>query len=320
MKKLLTLLIFIILISGSFYLYYKEGALPVNRNDQNSKIFVVKRGESLNSIADRLFNDKLIRNKVVFFLIVKKLRFERKIQAGDFRLSPDMDAYQIANNLTHGTLDVWITIIEGLRKEEIAQIISQNLDIPETEFIKYAKEGYLFPDTYLIPKDATAASIVKILENNFDRRFDESLKAKAREKNLTIDEIVTLASIIEREAKFAGDRDKVGDILLKRLNNNWSLEVDATLQYALGYQPEKKTWWKRPLYNEDKEVNSGYNTYKNKGFPPGPISNPGLASLKAVVNADPNTPYWFYVSDSKGNLHFAKSLEEHNENIKKYLK
>ncbi|MCL4376817.1 MAG: endolytic transglycosylase MltG, partial [Actinobacteria bacterium] len=97
---------------------------------------------------------------------------DKKIQAGDFRLSPSMDANQIAKLLTHGTLDVWLTIIEGTRKEEVAQVVSQNLDIPEIEFLKYAKEGYLFPDTYLVPKNATAVAVIKLMEDNFNKKYN----------------------------------------------------------------------------------------------------------------------------------------------------
>jgi UPF0755 protein len=319
MKKILITGILSLLIVAFFYLFYKQGIKPVDKNSKETKIFVIQKGESLKSIIDNLYRQNLIRNRLAFYLLIKKLGFEKKIQAGDFRLSPSMDAETIAKTLTKGTLDIWVTIIEGLRKEEIAQIINQNFSIPESEFLKYAKEGYLFPDTYLIPKEATAEAIVKILVNNFYRRFDDDLRQKAKDKSLTEEEVVTIASLVEKEAKYEEDRTKVASIILKRLKNDWPLQVDATVQYALGYQPQEKTWWKKNLTKEDLNIDSPYNTYKNKGLPPTPICNPGLASIKAVIFADVNTPYWYYLSDKTGRMHYAKTLEEHNENIKKYL-
>jgi UPF0755 protein len=318
MKKIYFLISFFSIIVVGFYLYYKEGALPVNKNEQTSKIFVIARGESLSNIAKNLANEGLIRNKVIFYLIVKRLGIERKIQAGDFRLSPSMDAYQIAKTLTHGTLDVWVTFIEGMRKEEMAQIVSSSLNIPETEFLKYAAEGYLFPDTYLIPKEATAGSIINILEANFNKKFDSRLQKKASLKNLSPAETIILASLVEREAKLDEDRPLVASIILNRLKIEMKLDIDAAVQYALGYQPEEKSWWKKNLTKEDLEIDSPYNTYKNPGLPPTPIANPGLAAIKAVVDAA-ETDYLYYLSDKKGKMHYAKTLEEHNENIKKYL-
>lgn len=318
MKKLYFSFILILIFTLASYLYYKEGTLPVNKNDQKTKIFVIGRGESLNSIAKRLANEGLIRNKIVFYLAVKRLGLERKIQAGDFRLSPSMSVYQIAKTLTHGTLDVWITLIEGMRKEEMAQIISRNLNIPEAEFIRLGREGYLFPDTYLIPKNATAGAIINILENNFNKKFNKNLQKQAKLKNLSVEETVIIASLIEREAKFDEDRPLVASVILNRLRLGMKLDIDATVQYALGYQPEEKSWWKRNLTREDLDINSPYNTYKNPGLPPGPIANPGLASIKAVLNAA-ETDYLYYLSDKRGKIHFAKTLEEHNKNIKKYL-
>ena len=313
------MLILIIVFAVGFYLYYKEGTLPVDKQSQESKVFVIRPGENLNDIANNLADQKLIRNKIVFYLVVKRFGIERNIQAGDFRLSPAMNTPELAKSLTHGTLDVWMTIIEGMRKEEVAQVVAQSLNIPEIEFLKYAREGYLFPDTYLVPKNATAAAVIKIFEDNFNRRFDNELKEKARNKGFSIEQVMILASLVEREARLAEDRQKVASVLLKRLENNMKLDIDATVQYLLGYQPEEKSWWKKELTLADLKVDSPYNTYKNAGLPPGPIANPGLASIKAVVEADTDTPYLYYVSDISGRLHFAETLEEHNENIRKYL-
>lgn len=320
MKRLIILIGFVTIITLGFYLYYVEGSLPVDKSSRESVVFVVRRGENLDTITNNLSDKNLIRSKIIFYTVVKKLGIERSIQAGDFRLSPSMDVEEIANAFTHGTLDVWMTIIEGTRKEEVAQVVSQNLNIPEIEFLKSAKEGYLFPDTYLIPKDATAVAVLQIFETNFNRRFSNELKENAKQKNLTVDEVITLASLIEREALFDEDRIRVANVLLKRLANGIKLDIDATVQYAVGYQSDKKSWWKKNLTVDDLTTNSPYNTYKNAGLPPGPIASPGLASIQAVLNANSDTPYLYYVSDKTGHLHFAGTLEEHNNNVAKYVR
>jgi UPF0755 protein len=319
MKKLNILLILFFIISFSFYLFYKEGSLPVNKKSSASKIFVIRQGEPLDTIVNNLANEGLIRNKVVFYLIVKKLGIEKKIQAGDFKISENMSATEVATNLTHGTVDIWLTLIEGMRKEEMAQIISKNLDIPEIEFIKKADEGYVFPDTYLVPRMATAETVLLIIKNNFISKFDEKLHIQAKNKKLTEKQVLILASLVEREARQDVTREKVASIILKRYLADWPLQIDATVQYVLGYQPNEKSWWKKDLTNEDKEIDSPYNTYKNKGLPPGPICNPSLSSIKAVINADPNTPYWYYITDNNGVMHYAVTLEEHEANVSKYL-
>ena len=321
MKKIMILVAAFIIVSIIFTVYYFEGSLPVKKNDRTTKIFVIKRGESVTQIARNLEKQDLIRNRLVFFLIVKRLGIDQKVQAGDYRLSPNMDASSIAKNLTKGTLDIWITIIEGLRREEIAQIIGHELQIPESEFLADAQEGYLFPDTYLVPKNATVNTIINIFKSNLDRKYDEDLQQKTQAKDLTQSEVFILASLVEKEAKTLRDKQIVASILYKRLKQSWPLQVDATVQYALGYQRDQKTWWKKNLTKTDLEIESAYNTYLNLGLPPAPINSPGLNSIKAVLDANENTPYWYYISSADGSkMYFAKTIEEHNQNIARYLR
>jgi UPF0755 protein len=305
------------LISVSFYLFYKEGSLPVNKKSNISKIFVVKQGEPLDTIVNNLANESLIRNKIVFYLIVKKLGIERKIQAGDFKISENMNAQEVATNLTHGTIDIWLTLIEGMRKEEMAQAISKTLDIPEIEIVRSTKEGYIFPDTYMVPKNATMDVVLSIIKNN--SKFVDVLKTIGKKSKLTEKEVMILASLVEREARQPATREKIAGIILKRYQADWPLDLDATLQYVLGYQPLDKTWWKNSLTDEDKKIDSPYNTYKNKGLPPEPICSPSLSSIEAVLNANPNTPYWYYLTDKNGVMHYSITLEEHEANVNKYL-
>ncbi|MFA6532806.1 MAG: endolytic transglycosylase MltG [Patescibacteria group bacterium] len=317
MKKTNILLFLLIVVSVSFYLFYKEGSLPVNKNDTISKMFVVKQGEPLDTIVNSLANESLIRNKIVFYLVVRKLGIERKIQAGEFRLSPNMNANEVANTLTHGTLDIQITLIEGMRKEEMAQVISKALNIPEIEVVRSTKEGYIFPDTYMIPKNATMDVVLTIIKNN--SKFSDVIKTIAKKSKLTEKEVMILASLVEREARQPETREKIAGIILKRYLADWPLDLDATLQYVLGYQSLDKTWWKNSLTDEDKKIDSPYNTYKNKGLPPEPICSPSLSSIEAVLNANPSTPYWYYLTDPQGVMHYAITLEEHENNISKYL-
>jgi len=319
MKKFKILFLLVMLITLSVYFMYTEGSLPVDKTNEGATIFVIKKGEGeLSLITKRLASEDLIRNKLVFFTIALQKGIERKIQAGDFKLSKNMTAQEIADTLTHGTADEWVTIVEGLRKEEVAQKLTEQFTLSEISFIEQAKEGQLFPDTYRIPKTASVETIIKIMESNFQTKMAEARQQYPFEKR-SDKEILVLASLIEREAKFADDRRLIADIILKRAQSDRPLQLDATIQYGLGYQRKEKTWWKKELALEDLKVDNTYNTYERKGLPPAPICNPGLDSLKAALAANPKTPFWYYVSDKNGRIHAAKTLEEHNENIRKYV-
>lgn len=291
------------------WVWFNEASSPISTDSTQAKIFVIRKGESVRQIAERLNEENLIRSPVAFFLIVKQKELAKKIQAGDFRLSQAMSAGEIAEELTHGTLDVWFTIPEGWRNGQIAMELARKVNIQEAEFLTLAREGYMFPDTYLIPKEASATAVIAIFEKNFAKKLDEAWAT---------DEVIILASIVEREAKFNKDRPLVAGVLSNRLQNNMPLQADATLQYIKGYDETTGTWW--PQVNPaDKEIDSRYNTYKYPGLPPGPISNPGLDSLKAAASPA-ETDYLYYLSEPDGTTHYARTLEEHNENIRKYLK
>ncbi len=307
----------IVILAG--FLWWKDAVAPVNPSDSRPANFIIARGEGARSVAARLASEKFVRSSTGFFLLVKFMGIERNLQAGDYRLNRMMDAATVAQTLTHGTLDVWATTLEGWRVEEIAGTLAKAFDIPEAEFLKYSKEGYMFPDTYLLPKDATPAAIAKIFLDTFDKKIDTTLRSDSRKTGLTFPEVVTLASIVEREGVTDDDRPVIAGILIKRLKADWPLQTDATLQYALGYQPAEKSWWKKYLDEDDKKVKSPFNTYANQGLPPHPISNPGLASIKAVIYPK-ITEYWYYIHDAKGGAHYAKTIEEHNANVAKYLR
>ncbi len=320
MKKLFVLLVLLIVVGFVSILMYREGAMAVNTSDTSTQTFIIKKGEDLNSIAKNLENAGLIRNKLVFYLVVKQLGIERTIQAGNFRLSPSMDAHTLAQELTSGKVDTWVTVVEGLRKEEIAELLNEELGISKDDFLAEAEEGYLFPETYLIPMHASASAIVDMMRSTFDERYTSEMQEKANELGLSQKEVVILASIVEREAKTDVDRQKVASVLLRRLENDVGLYVDATNQYALGYDPKSESWWKPYLTQDDLDLDTPYNTRMYKGLPPGPICSPSLSSLQAVVSGNPDTPYEYYISDKAGeNMYYAETLEGHEDNIRKYL-
>jgi UPF0755 protein len=305
---------------GGLWFWWNDSISAVDPTDETPEIFIVSKGDGVKTIASNLAQEKLIRSPIAFFVKVKLSGIERQLQAGQYRLNRNMNASQISRELTHGIMDVWVTIPEGWRSEEIATKLTKDLDIPESEFMKYSQEGYMFPDTYLIPKDATVAAIAQILINNFHKKVPDLLLSEAtRKNNLKSDEVIILASIVEREGRSDQDRPMIAGILLNRLKQKMPLQVDATLQYILGYQPNEKTWWRKSLSDEDKTIDSLYNTYKYVGLPLKPIANPGLSAIKAVINPV-SSNYLYYLHDQKGIAHYASTLVEHTANIEKYLR
>lgn len=312
-SKLVALAILGCIVSAPF-LYYKISLRPVGKGEV--KVIVIKEGASLSQISKELKKERLVRSETAFKIHVTLSGLSKKLQAGSFSLSPASSAAQISQSLTVGALDTWVTIPEGLRVEEIAKRLNEKLGIPEKEFVSSAQEGYMFPDTYLLPKKTTSQEVVKIMRVNFERRFS-SLRSKISPK-LTEKQLVILASLVEREVKFSEDRPKVAGILIRRLNLGMPLEVDATVQYALGYSQEEKTWWRKNLTQKDLKNSSPYNTREFAGLPPAPIANPGLSSLEAVISPV-QADYLYYLSDEKGKIYYAKTLDEHIQNINSYL-
>lgn len=316
MKKLHVVLIVLVVFISITFLWWQNGIRAVSPNNNTPKIFVVEKGQGVREISRNLKIQGLIRDQIVFFLYARFNGIDKKIQAGDFRINPSMKATEIAENLTHGTLDIWVTIPEGKRAEEIADLLKEKMPQFEESWRAQLREneGYLFPDTYLLPRGADADLVISILKNTFEQRYNTLDTSKS---TLTKNQIVIVASLIEREAKRDEDRKLVASVILNRLSIGMKLDLDASIQYALGYQEDEKRWWKKSLTFEDLKLNSPYNTYRVNGLPPTPISNPGLASLEAVVNPA-TTDYLFYISDSKGINRYAKDLEGHNANIKTY--
>lgn len=317
MRKLAILIIIPLFIVFSF-LWFRNGISPVSSIDKTPQIFVVQKGEGVREISSRLKQQGLIKDPIVFFLLIGKvgLGIDNKIQAGDHRIARSMTAQEVAKSLTLATNDVWVTIPEGFRAQEIADILEKNVPGYKNSWkdILEKNEGYLFPDTYLIPKTSDVNLVLSILKNNFEKKYNS---IDTKNSNFSKEELVTIASLIEREARFREDRPLVASVIVNRLNNGIKLDIDATVQYVLGYQENEKRWWKKNLTFEDLKVNSPYNTYRNAGLPPTPISNPGVAALNAALNPA-QTDYLYYISDKSGRNHYAETFKRHNANIKKY--
>lgn len=316
MKRLTVLLmLFTIVVLGGVF-WWKNGVSPVNSQNKESIIFVVRKGDGIKEISNRLKQEGLIKSSVVFFLLVRQLGIDKRIEAGDFRLSKSMSASEIAENLTHGTLDIWITVSEGKRAEEIAEILKDKIPTYDSSWpnVLAAQEGYLFPDTYLIPKDANIEMIVNQMKENFEQKYASLDKAAAK---LTKKEIVILASLIEREAITDTERPIIAGILINRLNAVMALQVDATIQYAKGQNISNKKWWEPVMLEEYESIKSDYNTYLFTGLPPGAISNPGIEALNAAISPA-QTDYLYYLHDKNRKIRYAKTLAEHNVNIEKF--
>jgi len=323
----LLIFLFPLLIAGCFY-WWGRGLRPVGTSAEKI-FFTINRGDGLIKISNELKKEGLIKDAFHFRIFSLILGTAKNIKAGGYYLSSTMTPREISQILTKGIDDKWVTIIEGLRSEEICrQLIQSGFAINPNEWENKVKllnlEGKLFPDSYLIPQEANLEKIIQIIQSNFEKKVLDSFKNEINSNNLTLNEILTLASIIEKEAKIDSDRRIVAGILLKRTRNSWPLQVDATIQYAVASNncsilQSPCDWWKNRTTYEDLKIISQYNTYLHKGLPPGPICNPGISSIKAVLNSE-ETDFWYYISDNKGILHFASTSDEHYANIQKYLR
>lgn len=315
-KKLLFIIIFLTLSATAFFFFIKDSFLPASNNIQEITVLVPK-GSSVTQIGNILEKNKIIKSSLALKFYVQLTNSQNKIQAGEFEISPSLSLIQVVERLKKGPKEIFVTIPEGVRREEIAVKFAKALNKDQDfilEFLKLTedKEGYLFPDTYLFPKSATAQSIVNRMTSTFENKVGQ----------INSEQLI-MASLLERET--LGDEEKpiVAGILFKRLDNDWPLQVDATLQYAKDSVTCKNKiegceYWE-PIYVQDKEIDSKFNTYKYLGLPPAPISNPGLATLIASKNPE-NSDYWYYIHDNSGQIHYARTLDEHNSNIAKYLR
>jgi UPF0755 protein len=338
-KGCATFMLFIFAISAvAIFLLYRDYRSSVTESGEPTKVveFTIEEGETVDEIGQALLDAGLIENIWYFKIYVMQSEIGDKLQAGSFSIPHNLSLDELGELLQHAEFpDIWVTIPEGMMTTQVAEYLDEGFAInPENsfdkeEFLALATstspqisvdlpipedkplEGFLYPDTYLFPPDATAGYVLNALLTNFRERVYVPHMQDIEASPYTLYEIVTLASILERETKHPDDRPLVADILLRRLENGWALEVDATLLYYFGD-------WTHVITQEDLQIDSPYNTRKVGGFTPTPIANPGEQTIRAVLSPEPND-YWYYISDTDGNLHYAVTLEEHNANIQKYL-
>ena len=282
----------------------------------DGKIFEVEKGASLSKIAEKLDDENIIRSEKAFILLVRLFKDERNVKAGLYYFERPLGLIEVASRLARGESGVGlvaVTIREGETLRDIGLIFESKGMFQAEAILKYASlEGYLFPDTYFFPPGIKPEDVIQVMRENFDKKLTPELRLATASRGKTISEIITMASIIEREANDSEDRKIISGILWKRTEAGMALQADATLNYLTGKKSAELTV-------DDLAIDSTYNTYKYPGLPLSPISNPGLESIKAAIFPE-NSVYWYYLHDSEGNAYYAETFEEHKENKIKYLR
>lgn len=297
--------------------------------------FFIEQGESVSMICLRLEKAGFISDAELMRIYLVYTGMDRMLKSGQFFLSPAMTPVEIAGELLDVMpRDAVITILPGWRIEEIAVNVAGSGLATTAEAFKSAAyepsqgliailpvdslsslEGFLFPDTYVLPRESSLNDLLEMILRNFVNNVDEILMGGFEGQGLSLVEAVNLASIIEREAVVPEEKPLIASVFLNRLSIDMMLQTDPTVQYALGFDESWQSWWKSPLFLSDLSVDSPYNTYQNFGLPPGPISNPDLGSLRAVA-FPAVTPYYFFraACDNSGRHNFAITFEEHLNN------
>lgn len=339
--KLRILAIFVVvtlilaLSSLIFGFVWWQSSLKAPSTNAQAESFVIAKGAGATTIARNLEKEGFIKNALVFRLYTRIKGVAAKIPPGEFRLTHNMSVPELVTKLMKGPDQIWVTIPEGLRREQIALKFADSFELEGSEretFIatfmqeSQGKEGYLYPDTYLFPREATATAVVNRLTQTFATKFSDAFADEISQSEYSLEQLVTLASLIERETKTAGERPGVAGVMYNRMSVGMPLQIDATVQYALATSKCVKAtsfaqtcdWWPT-VYRDDYQFASPYNTYKISGLPPHAISNPGLTALSATLEPQSHD-YYYYIHDTKGQIYFAQTLDEHNQNVAQYLR
>jgi len=311
---LIILDICLIVIFTCLLFFYYQLYNPLDRRGEE-KVFIIEERQGLEKIAQNLEQQKIIRNSWVFVYYLWLKQQTGKLQAGKYNLSPSMTIPEVARKIVKGeVIKDWIkvTIPEGWTNKQIKERLVNLGLISQDKNISLELQGYLFPDTYYFEKKAPIEEIIKRMQDNFNKKITEDLKAEIKKQNKNLYQILIMASLLEKEVKSDKDRAIVAGIFWKRLENNYPLESCATIAYIL--EVDK---WRYSI--EETKIKSPYNTYLNIGLPPTPINNPGLSTIKAAVYPE-YTDYNFFLTDPEtGQTIFSKTLEEHNANKRRYF-
>jgi UPF0755 protein len=294
----------------------------------------INPGESVPSIIGKLRESGLISNPGVFRNYLQYTGRDISLKAGEYTLNPAMSPIEIAQAIQSSiSADVTLTILPGWRVEEIANsLTTSGFNITPEEFLQAVRyhpegysfssclqddslEGFLFPDSYTLPRESTINQLLPQILMNFEAQVNPELRSGFATQGLDLCQAVTLASIIQREAILDEEMPLIASVFYNRLNSGAVLASDPTVQYALGFNQKQGTWWTNPLSLNDLQVDSPYNTYIYPDLPPGPISNPGLSALRAVANPA-QTPYYYFraACDGSGRHLFAETYDEHLTN------
>lgn len=314
------ILLFLLLFSlGGAGLYFWS-LTPINPNSRAHQVVIIPYGASLRQVGGLLEKRDLIRNKYLFELYAKISSKKMMIKAGRYRLDQGMAMPKIAKSLEQGTPEgLRVTIPEGFTANEIAELLAKRGLVNKEKFLMALKdpqimkdvlgeyyqneitpEGYLFPDTYQLSINADEVEVLKVMMKQFVEVFKENFATVPAKK---VKEVVIMASLIEKEAKVAEERAVIAGVFYNRLQRRYPLQSCATVQYALGER-------KKSLTYKDVRIDSPYNTYKYRGLPPGPIANPGIASLTAAIHPK-QVDYMYFVAKSNGEHVFSETYEQH---------
>lgn len=328
-----------------FYLRIRQNDIetPADATAEARVPFTVNLGEPATVVAERLQQAGFIEDAGLFGMYMRYNGIDQSLEAGDFELAPSMTMTEIAETLQQARfVEVTVTIPEGLRAEEVAEILSKANIMDGAAFLAAVRagdpqvlgleaypfladrppgaslEGYLFPDTYRLPARAKPADVIGRMLDNFAAKVTPEVIADARSRGLNVHQLVTVASIVERETPRLDERPIVANVYLNRMIKNMLLNADPTVQYAMGYQPASGQWWKTPvLLEEYQSVQSPYNTYLYPGLPPGPIASPGLSAIEGTARPAA-TDYLYFVATGEGGHVFAVTPEEHAANVTAY--
>lgn len=284
--------------------------------------FSVSRGDGMALVAKKLEKEGLIKNAFAFRLLAK-FKGEQGLIPGLFTLNTNLSAMEVLHILKTEPKELTITILPGWRREEIAEYL-MNLNLNEfsaTEFLTLTEnlEGKLMAETYQVYPNETTAKLVVLLHNQYlkDLEDNKEIQALVERSDRSWNEILVVASLLQREARDEEQMRQIAAIIYRRLADNYPLELCATAQYAVGKNKETGKWWEAPTL-ADTQFNSVYNTYRYKGLPPAPICAVSVMAVKAAL-APATNDYYFYLHDSAGKIHYAQTLEEHNANKANYL-
>jgi len=326
------LLIGVLAIAGAgawAYVALQRSDEPYRGYDTPAQIVSIPSGSSTAAIGRALVDAGVVRDDLTFRLTLWRTGDARRLKAGDYRFEGSMTARDVVGKIARGEVDeLTLTFREGLTIKEMAPIYEASGLGSAREFLEAARdaslvasldpaapdlEGYLFPDTYSVPRGTDAKKLTQIMVDRFAHELTTPIRTAAADRGLSIRQLVTLASIVEKETGQAAERPTVAAVYQNRLNIKMGLQCDPTVIYAL----EKAGRYDGNLRRDDLSFDSPYNTYRYAGLPPGPIAAPGKASLEAAASPA-EVDYLYFVSRNDGSHAFARTLTEHNQNVQKF--